>query len=29
MPEALENPDIIGDIPKPESINCMPSCKVV
>ena len=28
MPEALKNPNKIGNISKPSSINCMPSCKV-
>ena len=28
MPEALRNPTMIGNISKPESIHCMPACKV-
>ena len=28
MPEALESPEMIGNISKPESIKCMNSCKV-
>ena len=28
VPEALENPDIIGNISKPPAIKCMPACKV-
>ena len=28
VPEALENPDMIGNISKPPAIKCMPACKV-
>ena len=28
MPDALMNPNKIGNISKPKSINCLPSCKV-
>lgn len=28
MPEALESPDMIGDISKPDQVNCIPSCTV-
>ena len=27
-PDVLENPDRIGNITKPKSINCLPSCEV-
>ena len=26
-PEALENPDLIGNIPKPKAMNCLTGCK--
>ena len=28
MPEAKENPNMIGNISKPDPINCLPACKV-
>ena len=28
MPEAKDNPNIIGNISKPDPINCLPACKV-
>ena len=28
MPEALESPEMIGNISKPKPIKCIPACKV-